>query len=81
MKKGKLLLVVILIMFLCVVMFACNENECTITFVSNGGTSVSSITAKAGEALTEPVEPTREDYVFGGWYTDDVSFSNAYIFF
>jgi len=44
------------------------ENEYTISFNSNGGTSVESITAVYGEPITEPTPPTRTGYIFKGWY-------------
>ena len=52
----------------------------TITFDSNGGTLVSSITGQEGTAITEPPEPTKPGYYFGGWYTDNTTFQNEYTF-
>ena len=40
----------------------------TITFDSNGGTIVSSITGEYGTVVTAPVNPTREGYAFENWY-------------
>lgn len=42
----------------------------TITFDSRGGTDVMSVNQMYGELLDEPEPPTREGYVFSGWYTD-----------
>lgn len=42
----------------------------TISFDSTGGTEVSSQKLRYGDAITEPEAPTREDYVFDGWYYD-----------
>ena len=39
----------------------------TITFNSNGGSTVTPINATYGTALTPPVEPTRAGYTFAGW--------------
>ena len=39
----------------------------TITFDSNGGTSVESITQDNGTVITPPANPTREGYTFIGW--------------
>ncbi len=44
--------------------------EYTVTFDSQGGDSVPSQTLLSGEQATEPTEPTREGYTFGGWYTE-----------
>ena len=45
-------------------------NSYTISFDSNGGSSVSSITKNYGETVTAPENPTREGYKFAGWYSD-----------
>ena len=42
----------------------------TITFDVNGGTDVSAQNQMYGELLEVPEEPTREGYVFTGWYVD-----------
>ncbi len=42
-------------------------NTYTITFNSNGGSAVSSITQNYGTAITAPANPTRTGYTFGGW--------------
>lgn len=39
----------------------------TVTFDSNGGSAVSSVTVIDGEPLTVPTAPTRGGYDFGGW--------------
>ena len=43
----------------------------TIRFNTNGGTSVKSIKIKKGEAITLPDSPTKDGYIFDGWYLDD----------
>lgn len=42
----------------------------TINFDSCGGTDVASTNQMYGELLNEPEPPTREGYVFDGWYID-----------
>ena len=44
-------------------------NQYTITFDSDGGTSVDSITADYNAQITKPVDPTRKGYTFAGWDT------------
>ena len=39
----------------------------TITFDSNGGSAVESITQDYGTTVTAPANPTREGYTFSGW--------------
>lgn len=52
------------------------KQKYTITFNSNGGSSVSSITNDYGTSITEPTEPTRDGYNFVCWCSD-VSLNNA----
>jgi uncharacterized repeat protein (TIGR02543 family) len=42
----------------------------TVTFDSNGGSAVSSQTVYDGNKATEPTEPTKEGYIFNGWWYD-----------
>ena len=42
-------------------------NPYTITFDSNGGSTVASITQNCGTAVTPPANPTRTGYTFAGW--------------
>lgn len=52
-----------------------------VTFVMNGhGTQVDKQNVLTGEKATEPTEPSAEGYTFGGWFTDDGTFANAYNF-
>lgn len=43
-------------------------NDYTITFDSDGGSYVPSITAPFGSILTKPEDPTKDGYDFMGWY-------------
>ena len=42
----------------------------TVTFDSNGGTDVASVTGPAWSTITVP-QPTKTGYTFAGWYTDE----------
>ena len=63
------------------------EKEYTITFDSKGGSAVQPVKASAGAVITAPAAPTKDGFVFAGWYesTDggvtlsDVEFSFAYM--
>ncbi|KTD85918.1 hypothetical protein UQ64_17640 [Paenibacillus etheri] len=46
-------------------------NEITVTFNSNGGSKVESISVTSGTTITEPVVPTKEGHIFIGWYKDE----------
>ena len=54
----------------------------TVTFNTNGGSSVSSQSVEESQAAVKPTDPTREGYAFIGWYVDqqfttEYNFSNA----
>lgn len=42
----------------------------TITFESNGGSSVNAITEDYGTSIAEPAKPTKDDHKFVAWSTD-----------
>lgn len=53
----------------------------TVTFESNRGSEVASITnIVSGSKITKPKDPTRKGYRFGGWFLDDRSFKDEWIF-
>lgn len=63
------------------------EKEYTITFDSKGGSAVQPIKANAGAAITAPAAPTKDGFVFAGWYESadggttlsDTAFSFSYM--
>ena len=51
-----------------------NENEkqtYTVTFNTNGGSAVSEQKIETGNKATKPSDPSKTDYKFIGWYTDE----------
>ncbi|PKK99960.1 MAG: hypothetical protein CVV56_08390 [Tenericutes bacterium HGW-Tenericutes-1] len=54
-------------------------NQYTISFNSNGGSSIASITQNYNSLLLEPSDPSRVGYNFAGWYTD-LTFTKSFIF-
>jgi uncharacterized repeat protein (TIGR02543 family) len=48
-----------------------NRNEYTIKFESNGGSAIEDITFNINDPITKLPEPTKEGYVFSGWYLDE----------
>jgi len=42
----------------------------TITFNTDGGSAVVSVTNTIGSSVTAPISPTKTAYNFGGWYAD-----------
>jgi len=68
-KIGVLALIACLFLTGC----GCTNNkltEFTVTFDSNGGTSVSSVVVTKDEKVSEPTNPTKDGYTFDGWYLD-----------
>ena len=54
-------------------------NTYTVTFNSNGGSAVSSISANHGSTIDKPADPTRTGYSFSGWFKDS-ALSNSFTF-
>ena len=50
--------------------FTAEETNPTISFETNGGTPIDSITDKAGAPITMPEAPIKNGTTFDGWYTD-----------
>ena len=46
------------------------STDCTVKFVTNGGSTIDSATVYYGEKIARPANPTREGKVFVGWYKD-----------
>ena len=47
------------------------DNELTVTFNSNGGSSVATQTVKKDEKVSKPANPKRNGYTFNGWYLNN----------
>ncbi|NBH73529.1 hypothetical protein D3Z51_16240 [Clostridiaceae bacterium] len=64
-----------IIIGLCVLLIACmafavSNRGYQVSFDTLGGTAVESQKRMYGELLEDPGEPSREGYVFDGWYRD-----------
>lgn len=51
----------------------------SITFVSNGGTEVTSISGIIDQIITKPTDPTKQGYTFLGWYKE-TDFQTLFVF-
>ena len=56
-----------------------NINQYTISFVSNGGSTVDAITQDYGSTVLEPTKPSWVEKSFVGWFTDS-GLTNEYTF-
>lgn len=51
----------------------------TVTFETNGGSSILPVTVINGQPVAKPVDPTKDGYTFAGWYSDE-DFETKFIF-
>lgn len=78
----------LLLIAFCFVMVSCNDitpepetptevvlEKHTVTFDSKGGTAVNSIQVESEKKATKPTDPTKEGYIFDGWYLGDEKWS------
>mgnify|MGYP002518577972 CR=1 FL=1 len=82
---------IITLMMLLVMMFtslSCKSNNTstsneetlyTITFESNGGSSINNVNAKAGDEITKPTDPIKDGYTFIDWY-ENIDSEKAFVF-
>jgi uncharacterized repeat protein (TIGR02543 family) len=56
-----------------------NIAQFTISFESNGGSSVSQITQDFESSISAPTNPNRTGYSFAGWYSD-VALTSSFVF-
>ena len=52
------------------VSFAIDVTKYTVTFETNGGSKVDAVEVAEMSCVPLPEKPTKEGFVFGGWYTD-----------
>ena len=79
MKKILLLLIMLVVLLASCEEISYLDVDYLITFETNGGTLIESIEVKLEGEIIEPLEPTKEGFVFSGWYSD-IEFTDAYSF-
>ena len=55
-------------------------NQYTMTFNTNGGSTIAPITQDYNTAVSKPADPEKIYAEFDGWYTDNGTFANEYTF-
>ena len=74
-KKNILIILGIFVFLLFILLaFFCTAKEYKVTFDTDGGSQVSSIMVKKYRKISPPEDPTKEGYIFDGWYLDDEEF-------
>jgi|GEM_PF-989285 len=72
----RIFLVFAAVFFAAIFLFGCegdenpNISQYTITFESNGGSGVESLTVDENSNINKPADPTKEGYTFDGWFTN-----------
>jgi uncharacterized repeat protein (TIGR02543 family) len=52
----------------------------TVTFYTNGGSSVADQTLFKGQPVQRPSDPSKDIHTFGAWYTDNITFNEPWNF-
>ena len=50
-------------------------NKYTVKFNTNGGSSIADQIIEHGQKVTKPVDPTKEGFLFKGWFVNDLEFN------
>lgn len=69
-RTANILVAVLAVVLVGALIFVISHNGFTVSFETNGGTEVASVRVLHGEKVPQKQVPTREGYVFTGWYTD-----------
>ena len=81
MKKKLLgfLFILIVSMIICIPLSACggdvDKNYCTVSFDTDGGSSIENQRVEKGGRIKKPTNPTKDGYEFLGWYFSDEEWS------
>lgn len=65
------ILIILLILFF---MFWGKTKEYEVTFDTDGGSTINSITVRKNGRVSQPEDPIKEGYIFDGWYYEDELF-------
>ena len=65
-----------ILVLLILLLTGCGTKTYTVTFNTNGGTPMQSITINQGETLKEIEAPEKEGYLFVNWLKDGIEYKN-----
>lgn len=69
-RSANILVCVLAVVLVLTTAFLINHNGFTVTFETDGGSSVESVRVLHSEKLTLDRDPVKEGFTFTGWYTD-----------
>lgn len=64
----KKIVIFMMALILAVTLVACNNVVHVVSFETNGAAAIADKEVKDGKKLVAPTDPTKEDYLFAGWY-------------
>lgn len=64
-------LLVVIILIVIIIKIIAKQFRYSIKFITNGGSKVKKVRAAKNEYFVMPKNPTREGYIFGGWFVDE----------
>ena len=73
--KKKILTFIFVALFFFLVGCGSEEVKYTVTFNTNGGSNIGSQEVKENSTVTKPADPTKEGYIFSGWYLDEEEYN------
>lgn len=67
----KRILTSFIVLLFALALVACKTTEYTVSFNSNGGSAVTAIVVEKDGKVVQPASPTRDGFVFNGWFTSE----------
>src|SRR5690554_1373547 len=77
MKKTSVLGVILLALLMIIAFTGCDKNKLNIHFETNGGREIAPL-ATDGKSVVDLPKPTREGYIFEGWFYDNYTFREEF---
>lgn len=77
-KKNGLIFTIFILIFCLMIFSSCNFTKIKVIFDSNGGSKVDAVETDGASSIKLPPKPTRDGYIFMGWYYDKEAFRNRF---